>query len=236
LEIILEERCDGCLGAVLWDMDGVLVDSIDLHYLSWAKALASFDISLSRQKYLQYFGRSSADVAAGVINPEVSASLKSEIRHRKDIFFEDLVPHLARQMPGAYDWVRRFSTCLPQAVATSSTYHQTILILNHLGLGRYFQTVVTSSDLPGKPDPTVFLTAARQLGIEPANCLVIEDSPSGVEASKRAGMLVIAVCTTNPAQALTAADLVIPNLLQLKVAHLQQLFPLIPEMNSLFAD
>jgi beta-phosphoglucomutase len=221
------------LSAILWDMDGVLVDSIDLHYQSWRKALEGFGIPLSRQKYLQFFGRSSIDVAEGVIGPEISPIIRSEIRQRKDNIFEELVPHMALEMPGAIEWVRRFSAYLPQAVATSSTYQQAILILDHLGISRLFQTIVTSSDVPGKPDPSVFLTAARGLDIEPANCLVIEDSPSGVEAAKRAGMLVVAVCTTNPAETLIGADLIIPDLMHLTVAKIQKLYLLFPEICSL---
>jgi beta-phosphoglucomutase-like phosphatase (HAD superfamily) len=95
---------------------------------------------------------------------------------------------------------------------------------------------VTSSDVPGKPDPSVFLTAAKQLDIEPANCLVIEDSPSGVEAAKRAGMLVICSVHHQSGGGPHWTDLVIPNLLHLTVANIQQLYPLFPEMCSLFAD
>jgi beta-phosphoglucomutase-like phosphatase (HAD superfamily) len=109
-------------------------------------------------------------------------------------------------------------------------------MLESVELSGYFQTMVTSSDVPGKPDPTVFLTAAKQLQVEPTSCLVIEDSPSGVEASRRAGMLVIAVCTTNSAEALSGADLILPNLTKLTAAHLQTLFPDVRDIQSLFAS
>jgi beta-phosphoglucomutase len=221
----LEEISNVCLRAILWDMDGVLVDSTELHYISWNKALADFGIPLTRKKFLQYFGRAPVEVTAGVIGWGVSPTVQAEIRQRKDMFFEDLAPRLVRRMPGALDWVRKFSAHYMQAVASSATLHQVTLMLDSVGLSGYFQTLVTSSDVPGKPDPTVFLTAAKQLDIEPANCLVIEDSPSGVEASRRAGMSVIAVCTTNSAEALSGADLILPDLTKLTVAHLYTLFP-----------
>jgi beta-phosphoglucomutase len=221
----LEEISNGCLRAVLWDMDGVLVDSTELHYISWNKALADFGIPLTRKKFLKFFGRAPAEVTAGVTGWGVSPTVQAEIRQRKDIFFNDLAPRLVRRMPGALKWVRYFSKHFLQAVASSATLHQVTLMLDSVGLSGYFQTMVTSSDVPGKPNPTVFLTAARQLHVEPIGCLVVEDSPSGVEASRRAGMPVIAVCTTNPAEALYGADLILPNLTKLTTAHLQRLFP-----------
>jgi beta-phosphoglucomutase len=217
-------------------MDGMLVDSTDLHYLSWSKALADFGISLTRQKFLQFFGRAPADVTAGVIGPRVSPAVQAEIRRRKDMLFDDLAPRPARQMPGALDWVRRFSTHFLQAVTSSATLHQVTLMLKSVGLSGYFQTVVTSSDAPRKPDPTVFLITARRLRVEPTSCLVIEDSPSGVEAARRAGMPVLAVCTTNSAEALSGADLILPDLTILTAIHLQTLFPTLPDAYSMFAD
>jgi HAD superfamily hydrolase (TIGR01509 family) len=225
----LEEISNVCLRAVLWDMDGVLVDSTELHYMSWNKALADFGIPLTRKKFLKFFGRAPAEVTEGVIGSGVSPTVQAEIRQRKDMFFNDLAPRLVRRIPGALDWVRKFSAHYLQAVASSATLHQVTLMLDSVGLSGYFQTMVTSSDVPGKPDPTVFLTAAMKLHIEPTTCLVIEDSPSGVEASRRAGMRVIAVCTTNPAEALSGADLILPNLTKLTATHLQTLFPDYPD-------
>jgi alpha,alpha-trehalose phosphorylase len=152
------------------------------------------------------------------------------------MFFDDLAPRMVGLMPGVLKWVRNFSAHYLQAVASSASIHQVTLMLESVELSGYFQTMVTSSDVPGKPDPTVFLTAAKQLQVEPTSCLVIEDSPSGVEASRRAGMLVIAVCTTNSAEALSGADLILPNLTKLTAAHLQTLFPDVRDIQSLFAS
>lgn len=98
-------------------------------------------------------------------------------------------------------------------------------MLNIIGLANYFPTLITSSDVPGKPAPDVFLKAAQWLNVEPINCLVIEDSPSGVEATRRAGMKIIAVCTTNSADSLSGADLILQDLTHLTSTHLKTLFP-----------
>jgi beta-phosphoglucomutase len=232
----LEEISNVCLRAVLWDMDGVLVDSTELHYMSWSKALADFGIPLTRKKFLKFFGRAPAEITAGVIGWGVSPTVQAEIRQRKDIFFEDLAPRLVHRMPGALEWVRQFSPHFLQAVASSASHHQVTQMLESVGLSGYFQIIVTSTDVPGKPDPAVFLTAAKQLHVLPISCLVIEDSPIGVEASRRAGMPVIAVCTTNPAKALSGADLVLPDLTKLTPTHLQNLFPDFRELHSFFAS
>lgn len=98
-------------------------------------------------------------------------------------------------------------------------------MLDLVGLASYFPTLITSSDVPGKPAPDVFLNAAQRLNVKPENCLVIEDSPSGVEAARRAGMKIIALCTTNPADSLTNADLILKNLKELPQIHFKRLFP-----------
>ena len=89
----------------------------------------------------------------------------------------------------------------------------------------YFQAEAAGATLKGKPDPAVFLLAAQQLGAEPAHCLVIEDSISGVEAARRGGMKCLAVQTTNPAEKLRGASLVVKDLAGFTEKHLQRLFP-----------
>jgi beta-phosphoglucomutase-like phosphatase (HAD superfamily) len=83
--------------------------------------------------------------------------------------------------------------------------------------------VASGADLPGKPDPAVFLLAARLLGVAPRDCLVVEDAVQGVEAAKRAGMRCVAVLTTNPAERLQQADLVLPDLTNLTLEQLAEL-------------
>ncbi len=88
----------------------------------------------------------------------------------------------------------------------------------------YFDEIVSGDGLPGKPDPFVFIKAADRLGIVPLNCLVIEDAVVGVQAAKAAGMKCVAVTTTNPAEKLADADVVLSNLSELTVNHIQMLF------------
>jgi beta-phosphoglucomutase-like phosphatase (HAD superfamily) len=89
------------------------------------------------------------------------------------------------------------------------------VLVDELGIRRYFDALVTPGDLPGKPDPAVFLLAATQLEVPHYHCIVIEDSIPGIEAARRAGMRTIAVTTTNPPEVLTQADIVVDTLDQL---------------------
>ena len=113
---------------------------------------------------------------------------------------------------------------LKQAVASSAPQANIDALLDELGIREYFQAEAAGATLRGKPDPAVFLLAAELLGVEPANCLVIEDALAGVEAARRGGMKCVAVCTTNPAEKLEAADVVVNDLTSLTMEMLVTLF------------
>lgn len=97
-------------------------------------------------------------------------------------------------------------------------------LVDVLGIRDYFDALVTPGDLPGKPDPAVFLKASQQLNVPAMNCIVIEDSIPGVEAARSAGMHCIAVTTTNPPEALTRADIVVETMEQLLIKQVESLF------------
>ena len=84
--------------------------------------------------------------------------------------------------------------------------------MDELGLRAYFDAIVSGSDLPGKPDPAVFLEVARLIGVSPERCVVVEDAVAGVRGARRAGMKCVAVTTTNPAQLLKEADVIVERL------------------------
>jgi beta-phosphoglucomutase-like phosphatase (HAD superfamily) len=99
-----------------------------------------------------------------------------------------------------------------QGVASSAPPANIDALIDGLGLRAYFDELVSGVDLPGKPEPAVFLEAARLLDVPPENCVVVEDAVAGVQAAKRAGMKCIAVTTTNSAQLLQEADIVVERL------------------------
>lgn len=97
-------------------------------------------------------------------------------------------------------------------IASSAPPANIDAVVNELELRQYFDTLVSGVDMPGKPDPALFLEVARCISVPPEGCVVVEDAIAGVEAAKRAGMACIAVTTTNPAEVLSAADIVVDRL------------------------
>jgi len=142
--------------------------------------------------------------------------LITQISERKEILYRRMIPGHLQALPGVRDWLERLNAQgAPMAVASSAPLENINDTLDELGLRKYFQAIVSVAGRPGKPDPLVFLEAAERLGVSPEYCIVIEDAIPGVEAAKRAGMKCIAVLTTNPAEALHTADVIVEMLDQL---------------------
>ena len=210
--------------AVLWDMDGVLVDTFDTHFRAWSRIFAELDHPFTLDDFRRTFGMNNRTILKtllGVYLPEAEFQAVSD---RKEVYFRESVRGITRFLPGVTDWLARFhSFGLPQAVASSAPQENITALLDELDAHQWFSAVVSGAKLSGKPDPVVFLLAARQLGVEPADCLVIEDAVPGVEAAKRGGMRCVAVLTTNPPEALYKADLIVPDLTHLTLDRLTQL-------------
>lgn len=198
---------------VLWDMDGVIVDSGDAHYLSWQTALKEHDLPCTREFFDQTFGMNNRGIISLLLQREATDEEVEAIGGLKEELFRRDVEGNLEPLPGVTDWLERFNSAgFPQAVASSAPQENIDAIVDGLGLRASFRALVSGSALPGKPDPSTFLLAAERLGMEPAQCLVIEDAKVGVRAAKSAGMHCLAVCTTHPAEALVRADLVLNGL------------------------
>jgi len=202
-------------------MDGVLADTTELHFQSWCVASADFGISLEREQFLSFFGRTSTIMLNGLLGPEIDDDVRIKIRDRKAELYNEMISNVLQPTPGVLHWLTYFSMHCPQAVASSAPLENIALILDILKIRPYFQAIASGSEMNGKPDPVVFLHAARKLSTCPAACLVIEDSPSGIEAANRARIPVIAICTSNPPEHLQNADLVLPDLSALSLEQFQ---------------
>jgi HAD superfamily hydrolase (TIGR01509 family) len=196
--------------AVLWDLDGTLVDTRDFHYKSWALALPEFGYPFPADRFQRSFGMNNAGVLEVFLGRPVEPELVQAIGERKEILFRELLHGNVQALPGVRDWLERLrSWGARQAVATSAPPANIEVMLGELGIGPYFDAVVSGYDLPSKPDPSVFLRAAKEVGVPPPACIVMEDAVAGVRAARRAGMRCIAVASTNPVEALDEADLVV---------------------------
>jgi beta-phosphoglucomutase len=198
---------------ILWDMDGVLVDTSEFHFQAWRDVLAEYGISFTREVHRRVFGMNNAGILSHVLGDKLTSELLTEIGDLKEERFRTAVRGHARPLPGVRVWLKRLQEAEAlQAIASSAPMANITVLIDELGLRPYFDAIVPGVDLPGKPEPVLFLKAAQSLGLRPEDCIVIEDAVAGVAAAKRAGMKCIAVMTTNPAMALSAADLIVERL------------------------
>jgi beta-phosphoglucomutase family hydrolase len=203
--------------AVLWDMDGVLVNTGEYHYEAWKKTFDELGVPFSRDQFRATFGMNNTGILESICGAKLPSEQEKQISERKERLFREAVKGNATLLPGVEDMLKNFSAWnLKQAIASSAPPKNIEVLVQELQIEKYFDAIVSGYDIPGKPDPAVFLKAAQQLGVEPENCTVIEDAVAGVAAAKNAGMKCIAVTTTNTAEALSKADLILDNLVELK--------------------
>jgi len=201
--------------AVLWDMDGVLADSGNLHRRAWRLFLEQRGLSIGDQVFTLGFGRPNEEVLPGFFGPALSETEIARLSAEKERCYRDLVAQEGIcPTPGIRLWLERFCQAgIRQAVATSGCRANVDLVLAMIDAARYMQAIVSAGDvLRGKPEPDLFLRAAELLGIHPSRCLVIEDSLYGVQAARRANMHCLALATTHAADHIHGCDWVLPDM------------------------
>lgn len=199
--------------AVIFDMDGVLVDSKEPHLESWRQLARETGLEISDAQFVETFGRTSRDII-GMLFGVTDTDRVAGMDERKESIYRELVRASVPEMTGARSlvaWlVERGVRC---AVGSSGPRENVALVCDAMGFDRLMSATVCGADVQnGKPDPQVFLIAAERLGVGPANCVVIEDAPAGIEAARRAGMRSIGLSSTHDAAALVAADATVERL------------------------
>jgi beta-phosphoglucomutase family hydrolase len=187
--------------AVLWDMDGTLVDSAEYHWEAWRETMAGRGSVLSRAEFDATFGQRNDTVLRRYVGPQITPSEIQAIGDAKEEHYRVLVQSRGiAPLPGVRDWLMRLHAAgWRQAIASSGPRLNTQTVLAALSLDACFDAIVAAEDVVhGKPDPEVFRTAAERLGVDPARCVVVEDAPTGIEAGRRAGMRTLGVLNTHP--------------------------------------
>ena len=198
--------------AIIWDMDGVIVDTTELHYKSWIAVLSNYGIDFSKENFLSSFGMNNRAIIDSLID-HPSPDLLEEISQKKESGFRENVPGNVKLLPGVKDWLERFKSWgFLQGIASSAPQANVSIIVYETGISTYFDAMESAANLPSKPDPAIFLKVASILRTPVAHCLVIEDAPAGIEGARRAGMKCISVTTTHPARELTGANLIVERL------------------------
>jgi HAD superfamily hydrolase (TIGR01509 family) len=191
--------------ALIFDLDGVLIDSEPLHKQAKEQAFAEFGIVLSEEVYDRYKGRPDETTLREILEEQGSPEILPELTRRKREFFQR-IEHRVQPVAGAVDFVLWAKSRFRIALATSSTPRNRNMAFQLLGIGDRFDAVVDSSrHQRPKPDPEVFQVAMNDLGLDAADCWIIEDSVNGVRAAKSAGCLAVGLTTTFDAATLSAA-------------------------------
>lgn len=184
--------------ALIFDMDGVLLDSNQAHREAWTAYNRSFGLKTTEDMIERMYGRRNDAILRDFFGPGLS---DEEVRRRgaekERLYREAIGPRLEQMLiPGLRPFLRHYR-CAPLAVATNAEPENVSFLLDKAGLRGFFRVVVDGSQVRRpKPDPEIYLRAAELLGVAPGNAIVFEDSPSGVEAARAAGMRVIGLRTT----------------------------------------
>ncbi|MBN1152030.1 MAG: HAD-IA family hydrolase [Dehalococcoidia bacterium] len=207
--------------AFLWDMDGVIVDSGAAHYQSWREAFASRGAAFTDEQFRAFFGTRDDLIIGKVLGPLAAEEVRA-IEDEKEQRYRALVRGKARILPGVVPLLEAMKkNGFRIALGTSAPMANVDAVMPELGLSRYFDAVVCGEDVSeGKPSPQIYLLAAEKLHADPAQCVVFEDSPHGVEAAKRGGMKCVAVTNSHPAAALAAADRVVSSMEEIDLVQL----------------
>ncbi len=202
--------------AVIFDMDGVLVDSYAAHQESWRRLASERGYEMTDEQFTATFGRTSREIIEllwgdGQLSNEEIARLDD----RKEAYYREVIRKDFPAMEGAAELIDTLSAAGFQlAVGSSGPSKNVQLVLDRLNRAGLFQGVVSGNDVTrGKPDPQVFQIAAERIGVAVDRCVVVEDAPAGIEAAHAAGMRCVGLVSTGrTAKELAAADLVVGSL------------------------
>ena len=211
--------------AVIFDVDGVLVDSYQAHFESWQRLFRDLDLDYTEQEFAAGFGRTSREILRDKFGDELSDERFREIDLQKEHFYREAFRKSFVPMDGAAELVEALvADGALLAIGSSGPPANVALAVDLLGIGSRFKARVTGADVTrGKPDPQVFQLAAERLGVTPNACAVIEDAVPGVTAANRAGMSSIGITGTTTRDRLTHANLVIDSLRELSPARIRDL-------------
>jgi beta-phosphoglucomutase len=239
------EKNTTVLRSIIFDCDGVLLDSEPVHYTAFKKALGPDGDILTEELYKEQFLALDDRGAFSTFYklkemPLTTVQLKDFIDKKAGIFQELVQSEGILPFPAVPELVMALAQRYPLAIASGARKHELEMLLEAAGIRTYFECIVSADDVEkGKPHPESFLMAVdllnasgkRTTPIKPEECVVIEDSKHGIASAHTAGMKVIAVATSYPAFELSGADLVIPSLATLKVSQIEDLFhPPQPQM------
>ena len=214
--------------AVIWDMDGVIADTAPYHLKAWQEVFQKRGVEFTEEDFRHTFGQRNDTIIRNTLGEETPQSEIDDIAREKERNFRKAVRQNIKSLPGAIKLIKLLKEReFKMALASSAPIENIRLLTKGLGINNCFQSIICDKDVTeGKPSPQGFLLAAQRLGVEPKNCIVVEDAVAGITAAKRAGMHCLAITNTHPRMSLMEADLVVDTLEAVSVNDLEQLLNL----------
>jgi HAD superfamily hydrolase (TIGR01509 family) len=211
--------------AIMFDMDGVLIDSNPPHKIALKKFCEKYGYFLTEEQLrTQIYGRTNRDWITALFGTLSEAQLQQYAEEKEALFREIYTPDI-QPLAGAVEFIQHLHELkIPKAIATSAPRANVDFVLEHTGLAPYFDTILDERFVTvGKPHPEIYLKTADALGFAPQDCVVFEDSLAGVQAGKAAGSKVIGISTTHTAEELHNTEAVLPDFTGLTIEILQKL-------------
>lgn len=208
--------------AVIFDMDGVIIDSNPYHKISLRQFCEKYGFHLSDEELIKrIYGRTNKEWIANLFGNLTKEEL-SQYGEEKESLFREVFKNDIRALEGLPEFLENLKqNNIPIAIGTSAPRSNVDFVLAHTNLGEYFSVILDEADVDhGKPNPEIYLKVAARLGYEPSRCIVFEDSLSGVESARRAGAKVVGVATTHSFAELSHTDFIIRDFKGLDQAHL----------------
>ena len=189
---------------VIFDMDGVLVDSYAAHFQSWKSAAKRYGLEMREADFKATFGRTTRDIIRHLWAEKFDESKIAEFDAAKEADYREILKAKLPVMAGAEELIAALNKAgFKLAIGSSGPKENIAVVKEGLKHGNFFEATTNGSEVKhGKPDPEVFSLCAKKIGIDPKKCAVIEDAPAGVEAARRAGMFSIGLLGTAPHEAL----------------------------------
>lgn len=195
--------------AVIFDMDGTMVDNTPFHSKAWLEFCKRHDINLTEEEYMQKVsGKNNRVILNGLLGRELDQKEFEELETEKESLYRELYkPHL-KEVPGLKTFLHKiFQSGLKMGIATTSPSPNRSMVIEALDINNFFTFIAGPEHITqSKPHPEIYLLAAEKLGVDSEKCLAFEDTPSGLKSANSAGMTVIGVLTAHSKEELNEAN------------------------------